>query len=79
MFYNKRRQQEMATTRTGATRCPICSRSKNEAIEEQVRKRKGCGCDNCIFMEEIQTAIENKRIIPKPKPRPPRFKIKRIE
>lgn len=71
----------MATTRTGATRCPTCTRSKSEAIEEQVRKRKECGCDNCIFREEIRDAIENKKKNGKitAKPKPPRVKIKRTE
>ena len=71
----------MATTITSATRCPTCSRSKSEAIEEQVRKGKECGCDNCIFREEINDVIKKKKKIGKitPKPKPPRVKIKRTE
>jgi len=46
-----------------------------------VRKRKECGCDNCIFREEIREAIKKKKKIGKitPKPKPPRVKIKRTE
>lgn len=42
----------------GATRCPTCQRTKSEAIEEQVSRKKVCDCSTCIFRSDIQKAID---------------------
>jgi hypothetical protein len=51
-------------------RCPICKRSKNKAIQEQVSLRVGCGVVGCVFAQEIRKAIEEKTkitVVKKPK------------
>jgi ribosomal protein L40E len=41
-------------------RCPICKRSKNEAIKEQLSQFSNCGVDGCVFASEINEAINKK-------------------
>ena len=41
-------------------RCPICKRSKNKAMQEQVSLRVPCGVIGCVFAREIAKAIEEK-------------------
>ena len=40
-------------------RCPVCKRSKTEAIREQTIRRANCGIEGCVFVREIIKAIEN--------------------
>ena len=51
-------------------RCPVCKRSKNKAITEQVSKGEPCGvsCGSCSFEKEITKALEK-----------PKFKIEKKE
>lgn len=46
---------------TGATHCPRCMRSKEEAISEQLQLRESCDDQNCFFAKEIRQAIRESK------------------
>ena len=49
----------MGIRKTKPERCPVCKRSKEIAISEQVSARKECAHPDCIFKLEIIDAIHS--------------------
>lgn len=47
--------------RTGALTCPRCLRHKDEAIAEQLNQGCVCGDEKCIFKEQIEIALEERK------------------
>ena len=42
---------------TTPSRCPVCLRSRDEAIREQSIGREPCDNPNCLFRREIEDAL----------------------
>lgn len=43
---------------SGITHCRVCLRTKEEAIEEQRSLGKLCDNEHCVFVREIEEAID---------------------
>jgi hypothetical protein len=52
---------------SGTQKCIICLRKKQEAIDEQTKKKKVCENPACPFRKEIQDAIKKGYIFGEPK------------
>lgn len=50
---------------TGPTRCPVCLRTKEEAIRDHLRDNTPCDNPDCIFCNEINQAIAERKARPK--------------
>lgn len=46
---------------TGATHCPRCMRSKDEAISEQTILGECCDDENCFFKKEVFHSIQERK------------------
>lgn len=50
---------------TAPGRCPLCLRTKAEALADHVRLGEACDCPDCPFREEILAAIQEEKQKPK--------------
>lgn len=48
--------------KSGISRCKVCLRTKEEAISEQLSLGKVCDCTECVFAEDIKTALQELQI-----------------